>query len=114
MSEEEIDLTHSILYRGFRKCAMMICLPRKGHERRMKTCVVAALWRPQIAQCSHARIHLLISGPAGTTTAGHSGIVNRNPCLTKELTIAALADSGSEMALRVPVGATTDFALTGV
>jgi len=78
MSDEEIDLTHSVLYRSFRKCAMMICFPHKGHERRMKTCVVAAkyaLWRPQIAQCSHARIHLLISGPAGTTTAGHSGIV---------------------------------------
>jgi hypothetical protein len=32
MSEEEIDLTHSILYRVFRKCAMMTCLPHQGHE----------------------------------------------------------------------------------
>jgi len=51
-------------------------------------------------------------------------IINKWPCrnhdswphpfLTKELTIATLADSGSEMALQVLVGATTDFALTGV
>jgi len=34
MGEEEVDLIHSILYRVFRKCAMMICLPHKGHKRR--------------------------------------------------------------------------------
>jgi hypothetical protein len=44
-----------------------------------------------------------------------TGIVaNQNPFLTEELTIATLADSGSEMALQGPVGATTDFASTGI
>jgi len=48
-----------------------------------------------------------------------SGVVieptGQNPIVTKELTraIATLADSGSETALQ-PVGATTDFVLTGV
>ena len=72
-----------------------------------------ALWRPQIAECSHAA-HSFINKRNHDSWPWDNCKLEYSTFLTKELTIATLADSGSEMALQVPVGATTDFALMGV
>jgi hypothetical protein len=108
MSEEEIDLTHSILYRVSQMRHDDLFATLRTRTKRMNTCggchKKMHYGDHRLQDARTPPIHLLVSGPAGTTTAGHGITVNRNPFLTKEFIIATLADSGSEMALQVPVG----------
>jgi hypothetical protein len=90
----------------------------------MKTCVVVE----KNMLCRDHRLHKARTQPihiSGHTEAPEppqlaSGITieptGRVSFVTKGLTMtmATLADSGSAMASQVPVGATTDFVLTGV